>query len=700
MSPEASNGDEVTGSAGELPTSSEASDPATAAEPASWQLPPSSLQPFSSQPSDPPTETIVAVDPGGSASPAPAKRPPLLRRIAPPALCVTVYTVLAGLVYGLHPPATSVTLPPCACGDISSQVWFVAWPAYALTHGLNPLYSSWVDYPHGVNLMNNTAAPLLGILFAPFTARYGAVATFSLLMRLAFALSGISMCFVLRRWTRWWPAAFLGGLLYEFSPFMVGQSQSHLFLTFVPLPPIMVALFDALVVRRTHVIRNGILLGVVIAAQLMISAEVLAMGLLAAVCALVVLAIRHPVAAREAMKEISRGLAAGVATFVVAAGYPIYVYFLGPYHVSGPPHPVAELDQYHSFLGSLIYPTSLQRFGFGSWLAKGMRLVAGNGVEHTTYVGVPLLCVLAFILIRCRRSGYVQTFALVAVSAWVVTLGRGKGHVRLPYDLLVRLPIINGALDLRYSLLMYLGMSVVLAIGLEAMRREGIFTGILRLPRTTRAGGRIDASPAGGAATGSSPSPRPELRRACACLGIAAVGLLPLLPALPYTSTTVVVPTLFTAADSPVATGDVVLSFPLAISYEGPFDQALLWQSVARMRFKLIAFRGAVAGPNHQPIRGANLLLPPDQAENVLSWGLYGEPSPPPTGPATSEAIRQFLKNYGVDAVTIVPSSTRTAAVIAYFQAALGVAPVAFEGSFVWSHVKANLAAVASSTHV
>jgi hypothetical protein len=631
------------------------------------------------------------------ASTPPDQRGSLLRRFLPAALCVVVYSVLAALVYGAHPPATSTTLPPCACGDISSQVWFLAWPAYALTHGLNPLYSGWVDYPHGVNLMNNTAAPLLGILFAPFTVHYGAIATYSLLMRLAFALSGISMCFVLRRWTNWWPAAFIGGLLYEFSPFMVGQSQSHLFLTFVPLPPIIVALLDELVVRRRHVIRNGILLGVVIAAQLMISPEVLAMGLLAAGCALVVMAIRHPVAAREAAKDVIGGIATGLASFLVLAGYPIWVYFRGTYYISGPPHPVSQLDQYHSYPASLIYPTSLQRFGFGSWLAKGMKLVAHNGVEHTTYVGVPLLCLLAYILVRCRRVGQVPLFFLIAAGAWVVTLGRGKGHVRLPYDLLAKLPIINGALDLRYSLLMYLGIAIVLAIGLDRMRREGIFAGLLSSRTSSSAdqpaGGRLHA--AGRTDRGASPPRR--LMRTGICLGIATVALLPLLPALPYSSTPVSVPAVFTAASSPIRAGDVVLSYPLPSSYGGPNDQALLWQSAARMRFKLIAFRGAVAGPNHKPLRGAALLLPPTEAEDVLLWGLYGKPAPPTLGPPTTRAIRSFLGTYGVGVVTVVPSSSRTAAVLAYFRAALGTPPTEFEGTYLWANVQEDLAHVGTT---
>jgi hypothetical protein len=583
----------------------------------------------------------------------------------------------------VHPPATSATLPPCACGDISSQVWFLAWPAYALSHGLNPFYTNWANYPHGVNLMNNTADPLLGILFAPFTLAFGALSTFSLLMRLAFALSGISMYFALRRWTTWWPAAFLGGLLYEFSPFMVGQSQSHLFLTFVPLPPLMMALIDEIVVRRRHVVRNGVLLGIAGAAQLLISPEILVIGLLGAVGALVVMAVRHPVAARERIRDLIGGVVATGVSLLVVASYPLWLYFRGPYHVSGPPHPVAELDQYHSYPGSLIYPTSLQRFGFGGWLAKGMALLQGNGVEHTTYVGVTMVALLVFLVIRCRRVGLVQVFVLLAAGGWVVTLGRGKGSIRLPFDLIVKIPVINGALDLRYSFLMYLGISVVLAVGLDDMRREGIFTGLGR--RRVRAH-------ASGSTTVADRATASSLGRSGACLAIAAVALLPLLPALPYASTPTGVPPLFTASNSPLRTGSVVLSYPLPIGDGGPNDQALLWQSAARMRFKLIAFRGAVAGPTSKPIRGAALLLPPFEAEQVLLWGLYGAPNPlPANNAATAKAIQIFLHTYDVDAVTVVPSSTRTRTVIAYFTEALHGPPIDFEGSYVWPDVQQDL---------
>ena len=43
-----------------------------------------------------------------------------------------------------------------------------------------------------------------------------------------------------RRWRIWGPAAALGGLVYGFSPYMVGQATGHPVLLFLPLPPFIV----------------------------------------------------------------------------------------------------------------------------------------------------------------------------------------------------------------------------------------------------------------------------------------------------------------------------------------------------------------------------------------------------------------------------------------------------------------------------
>jgi hypothetical protein len=585
------------------------------------------------------------------------------RGIVPPVLAVVAYTVLGMLGIGTGSPVSTTTLPSCGCGDLASQEWFGAWPAWAITHLHNPLYSSYVDAPHGISLMTNTAAPLLGVVFAPVTWILNPTATLNLTMRLALVFSGIAMCFVLRRWTTWWPAAFVGGLLYEFSPFMVGQSQSHNFLTFAPLPPLVLLLLDNILVRRTRPVRNGILLGVVVSAQFLISPEILAMCAVAAIGAVVVLALRYPVRALASLGAVVRGGVAAVVTLVVLSAYPLWVYLRGPYHVAGPPHPIDELSAYNSSPLSLIYPTDLERIRLGSWGVRGMTLIQGNGVEHTSYLGVPMLVVLAFLVVRAWRRSPVLLFALVALGGWAVAIGDVNRRIA-PYHWLAKIPLVNGGLDLRYSYLLYFGVAVVLAVGLDTVRTQGIW------PRRRRVG----------------------TADTVVAVVLAVVALVPLIPNLPMPRSNVVPPAAFTAARTPLSGGVIALVEPVPLNYIGFDDEALLWQAVGGMRIKLVGFRGAVAGPNHQPIRNQATLLTPPQAEEIMAYGTYGEPALPPYDAATFAAIRDVLAANRIGVVAIAETTPRTPTVVRYFTAALGVPPIRFGGVTLWPDVARDLA--------
>ena len=82
---------------------------------------------------------------------------------------------------------------------------------FALSHGLNPFLTSYLNAPFGVNLVVNTSMTLLAIVGWPVTAAIGPVAAFNVLLRLGIALSGLAMYGAVRRWVSWWPAAYVTG---------------------------------------------------------------------------------------------------------------------------------------------------------------------------------------------------------------------------------------------------------------------------------------------------------------------------------------------------------------------------------------------------------------------------------------------------------------------------------------------------------
>ena len=205
----------------------------------------------------------------------------------------------------------------------------------------------------------------------------------------------------------------------------MGQAQAHDFLMFVPFPPIILALLDELVVRRRHVVRNGVLLGVVVTAQLLISPEVLSMCALATFGGLVVLVARHPAVARQHARELVVGLGAAAVSFVVLAAYPLWVYLQRAVPCLGAAAPHRRHRGLPHDSGVPDLPQQPGAVRHRRYVRPGQLAGRGNSVEHAVYLGVPLLCILVLIAVRYRRAGIVQFFSLVALGV----LGRHPGAV-------------------------------------------------------------------------------------------------------------------------------------------------------------------------------------------------------------------------------------------------------------------------------
>ena len=173
-------------------------------------------------------ETLVA-DPGqpptpsdpSSSTPGSRARTNMMRRSA--TTMIVAFAGYLGLsvllwwnVWSTHP--TSVA--GCPCDDPSLFVWLMEWPAYAIAHGLNPFYSTAMFHPTGINLLSNTGVLAIGIPLAPVTWLFGPVATLNVASTLAPAITALAMFWLLRRWVSWGPAAFVGGLVFGFSPYI------------------------------------------------------------------------------------------------------------------------------------------------------------------------------------------------------------------------------------------------------------------------------------------------------------------------------------------------------------------------------------------------------------------------------------------------------------------------------------------------
>jgi hypothetical protein len=595
------------------------------------------------------------------------------RRLAEVALAGAAYLLLACLAYGGVGPLDTHHLAGCACSDPVQQTWFLAWTPFAVLHGLNPFVTSYLNAPAGANLAVNTSMPLLGLLGTPVTLLAGPVATYNLLIRLGLALSGMSMFGVLRRYTTWWPAAFGGGLLFAFSPYMAGQEHKHLFLVFLPLVPLFIPLLDDwLVSLRRSPWRSGLLIGLLAGLQYLISAEILLTCAIFAAVGLIFLALRYPGAVRQRLGPLARGIAAAVPVFLVIAGYAVWLLLAGPVRPVGPLHTVGDLARFHGDLLGTLLPGSNQVLAPGGLSRLGNGRLAGGVAESGFYLGLPLLALLGYLAFRCRRTTIVAVSVVIGVTAFVLSLGSRltlNGKVLLspmPFSVFMHLPVLQNLEAARLSLFVQLAAAIVLGVGLDRVHAEG-----------WRAG------------TASGPRERAGLARPLAVAAVGLVALVPLLPALPFGSASARVPALFASrAGEVLPAGAVALTFPFA---RVPSTDAMLWQAVSGMRFRIVGGYVIVPGPDGRATWQLNPPGPPVISAVFLA-GTKLYPKPPPAAQRqTLAAIRLLCARSRVGVILVRRTARYAPAVARLISDALGRPPRVVGQMDVWLDVQRDL---------
>ena len=584
------------------------------------------------------------------------------------AAVVATYVALAVVVYW-NAWSTDVTTHMQLGADQYANVWFLRWIPFAVLHGLNPLFTTWANYPFGVNLVTNTSSPLLGVLGMPVTLAFGSIATFNVLSTLALAGSATAGYAVARRWTTWRPAAWVGGLFYGFSPYQIGQATGHLNLTFVVLPPLILLALHEVVVRQAWSPRRaGVTLGLLVTAQFFVSSEILASTVvMGAVCLVTVAVIgRRSLAARLHRAVLGLVWAVGVAGVLLA--YPVWCAARGPGSVSGPIQLVPEA--YRADLLGLVYPGAFMRIAPAS-LTRTSATFANSIVENGSDLGVTLVVTgVVSAVVLWRRSVPVRVAAIGGGVAWILSLG-GALVVRsapgaltgfpLPERLFTHLPLLSNAIPVRYALYVALFASMILAVALDALHR--------RVVARARAGWL-----------------RTPLGSAMAPGVLAALCLVPVIPAIPLSGfADPGIPAYF---DSPslqrVPVGSVALLYPFPSSAN---SEGELWQASADFWFKMTGSNFLVPQPPGRAIAynpaigyGADTIT--SRTLVALAAGM-----PPAETPALHAALVAQLRGWHVQ--TVLASTvglTHPVQSVQFLTWLAGERPTPDGGVLVWRH--------------
>ena len=564
-------------------------------------------------------------------------------------------------VWSAHPTSTTT----CGCGDSALFLWFFAWPAHALTHGLDPFYSTAMSHPGGVNLLANTSELALGVVLAPVTWAFGPVASMNVALTLAPALSALAMYVAVRRWVAWPPAAFAAGLLYGFSPLvLVSLSDAHLMLGWAVVPPLVVACVDELLSGRRGPAGVGLVLGLLLVVQFFVGTEVLVLlGIAGALGGLLLLG--HGIAHRADLAAVGRRVGVGLGTAVATAGillaWPAWFALAGPAHTSGRVWPTLELGAEGTTLRAFVWPTPVSA-GFTAFTHRV------GGYQGPTlsgqYVGIGTVVVAVVGLVVWRRDRRLWFFGAMTAVSVVLSLGVSR-TVWLPWQLATGRPILQNIIPGRFVVVTYLSLAAVVGIVVDRTR--------------TAVGRRIGSGPGTGTAVRWAPS--------LAGLAVALVALVPvvdyLAPTVPMVTQPVRAPAWFTAVAPRLPAHRVLLVFPVPYQV---IESAMAWQAVAGFPYAMVG-----GGGPGGVIQRAGAERAGADAIARASFSFTGQV----LRPGDVIATRHALSAWGVTGVVLpdapgLPAYDRVTSVpytVAFVTAVLGRAPARRAGSWVWGGV-------------
>jgi hypothetical protein len=487
------------------------------------------------------------------------------------AILYVAVSLLANSGVWLH--GVTHTIQTAGGSDVEEEIWFLAQTPWAIVHGVNPFANNFLNAPTGVNLMDNTTMPLLGVLGAPITFLLGPIAAFNIMLNLALAGSAMAFYVMARRFIRWRPAAFVGGLLYGFSPFVAAQGVGHIFLVAGFIPPLVVLFLDRFFRTKSDPPwLTGVLVGGCFVAEFYISEEVFASMVvfiaLAAVLGGVSALIRRP---RVEVSRLTRMGGCAIAVIALGSGFGIWTAVAGPQHINGPEQSLTTLAGLSSDPVGFVVPTQIQRFTFGqsafgdSLVGErnaNWRLVIATPTESGSYVGIPLLVILIVGAIALRRRRLVQFAVVMALAGMLLSMGsylHFDGHrtrIPLPFNVLTHLPLVDGGAAGRYVEFFWLFAALLFVAIVDAL-----YARVVGWDR-----------------------PVDRLRATAVSVAVVICGLIPLVPVWPYASGPANVPSWFTTSARSIPIGTTLVVYPMASLVNA---SAMVWQAMAHVTFKM-----------------------------------------------------------------------------------------------------------------
>ncbi len=353
--------------------------------------------------------------------------------------------------------------------DPPQTMWFFNWWRFSLAHGLNPFFTDWVWAPSGVNLAWTAIVPILAWVSIPLQITMGEPAAYNVIVTFALPLAAFSAFLLCRRVTgSFWPSV-LGGYIFGFSPYMLGQVLGHLNLVAVfPVPLIVLSTLKKLD-GEISARRFAILLGVLLTVQFLCFPELfMTVTMVGGFAFLLALALFG--------SELRARLAGLIAPAI--AGYAMAGAVLSPYLFymlarGSSPAPVWGPGRYSADLLAFLVPAETLMLGMARAATEITRNFQGNIYENGAYLGIAIILFVEVFRRRYWREPVGKFLTILLIAIVIAAIGptlhiAGMQGVSMPWAIAWRLPFISIALPVRFMMYAFLVVAIMAAMWFSA----------------------------------------------------------------------------------------------------------------------------------------------------------------------------------------------------------------------------------------
>ncbi len=349
--------------------------------------------------------------------------------------------------------------------DPGVHMWFFNWWRFSLAHGLNPFVTDFVWAPLGINLTWTTFVPLPAWVSIPLQLTVGEPATYNIIVTLMPPLAAFTAFLLCRRVTgAYWPSV-LGGYIFGFSPYMLGQVLGHLVCIAVFPAPLIALIALKRLDDEISALRFTTMLAALLVVQFLCSVDLFATVTLAGGFSLLLALAIFDGDARIRLRRL---------IVPIIGGYLISTAILSPYFyyllaLGLPSGPIWPPSRYCADLVGFLVPRRTIWWGSADSAAAISRRFAGIILENGDYLGVVLI---VFVEIFRRRfwpapAGKFLTilFLAVIIAALGPTLHiAGVQGLPMPWAIFQRLPLIENILPVRFMMYAFLILGVMAAM--------------------------------------------------------------------------------------------------------------------------------------------------------------------------------------------------------------------------------------------